>query len=98
MLGLEAVLRACRTGGLPDLDRLRPAFESHAAEVAVREVALRELMRIGADDERAGLRQRLEPRGEVRRIAYGGVFARPGVRRQHIADDDRTGRDADPHL
>src|ERR1700760_1994054 len=33
MLGLEAVLRACRTGGLPDLDRLRPAFESHAAEV-----------------------------------------------------------------
>src|SRR5262249_38582124 len=56
---LEAALHAARAQHLPNLHRLRPAFQRERAEIAVIEVPPCELARLRADQHRPRLRQRL---------------------------------------
>src|SRR5262249_26224236 len=73
---LEAALHAARPQHLPNRYRLRPSFERERAEIAVIEVPPCEPARLRANQRCPRLRQRLQARGEVRRLAADRLLRR----------------------
>src|SRR6516165_7170962 len=71
---LEAARHATRPQHLPNLYRLRPSSQRERAETAIIEVPAYELARLRADQHCPWLRQRLQARGEVRRLANDRLF------------------------
>src|SRR5215467_14557707 len=94
---LEAALHAACPQHLPNRYRLRPAFQRERAEIAVIEVPSREPTRLRADQHCPWLRNRLQARGEVRRLADNRLFRR-GFINQKLAHNDRAGRNANASL
>jgi hypothetical protein len=79
----------------PGRKRLGEAFEPPRPEVSELEQPAHEPSRRLADHDTADPRQRLQSRGEVRRLADH----RPLLHRafaDQLTDHDQTGRDADP--
>jgi hypothetical protein len=72
--GLQARPRRPRPCQLVDLHGLGEPFHRHGTERLHLDVALGQRQRIGRDHDRAGIGELLHPRGQVRRLADGGVI------------------------
>src|SRR5262249_36934610 len=94
---LEAALHAACPQHLPHLYRLRPAFQRERAATAVIEVPSREPTRLRADQHCPWLRDRLQARGEVRRLAGDRLFRRDFIDQQ-LAYNDGARRNANANL
>jgi hypothetical protein len=94
---LEAARHAARPQHLPNGYRLGPAFERNGAQIAVIEMPARELARLRADQHCPRLRQRLQARGEIGRLADHRLFRR-GVIDHELGHDDGASGDADADL
>ncbi len=94
---LEAALHAARPQHLPDRYPLRPAFQRDRAEIAVIEVPPSEPAGARADQHRPRLRQRLQTRGEVRRLTDDGLLRR-GFVNEEFGHNDSTCRNANANL
>ena len=92
---LEAALGAALALDPPGRERLGEALEALRAEVGQLEQAADQPARRLADDDAARLRQRLQPRRQVRRLADHRLLLRRALADQ-LADHDQAGRDADP--
>src|SRR5262245_49022798 len=94
---LEAALHAARSQHLPNLYRLRPALQRDRAEIAVIEVPPSEPARARTNQHGPWLRQRLQARGEVRRLTNDGLLRRSFIN-EKLAHDDSAGCDANANL
>ena len=97
MLRLKSALNRALGHDLPSADRFVKAFERDAAKFPVSEMAAGQPSRARRDHHHAGLRQRLQAGGEIWGFANDTAFLRL-ARSGHIADDDKTGGDADADL
>src|SRR6185312_451760 len=83
---LETAVAAALADDAPGRYRHSEALELVAAEAGALEELADELPRARADHHGARLGQRLEPRGEVRRLADHALLA-PGALAEQVADD-----------
>ena len=81
----------------PCLHMVAESLQLLRAEIVELEQPLGQRARGVVDDDAVGLGHRLQPRGDVRRIADGGDLLGHAAADQ-FADNDKTGGDADPHL
>ena len=96
MAGLEAALgRGPRRRRAKARTGSREALERLGAQVAEREQAAQEAARGLGDDDLPGSADRLQPGGEVGRLADHRLFLR-GALADQVAHDDQPGRDPDP--
>ena len=86
-----------RTQHLPSRHRLGDALDLDGAEIAVVEQIADQPPRARGDHDSVRLGQRLQPGGEVRRLADDRLLLRRALADQ-IADDHEPGGDADPRL
>ena len=86
----------CGAHDLPGRNGLGKALQRVAAEVAILEQLARQPLRALRYDDRVGLRQSLQASGEVRRFADGAAL-RVCIGSDDLADEDRTGHNADAH-
>src|SRR6185312_8756666 len=94
---LEAAVAAALADDAPGVRRRSEAFELMAAEARALEELADELPRALSDHDGARLSQRLQPGGEVGRLADHPLLAL-GALAEQVADDDEAGGDADAHL
>ena len=94
---LESARHPGRSQRLPNCYRLGPSFQRERAEVAVIEVSPCEAARLRADQHRPWFRQRLQARGEIRRLADDRLFRR-GFTDQQLAYNHGACRNADASL
>src|SRR5262245_53845897 len=94
---LEAVLNPTGARHLVHMHRSGETLEVMSAEVAVMEQHSEETVRLRADQQRAGLRHRLEARGEIGGLANGRVLLRRPFPHQ-VAHHDDAGGEADACL
>jgi hypothetical protein len=92
---LEPALDRSRPGDPPHRHRVGEALQHLRPEILEFERAADQPPRRGSDQDRVGLRQRLQPGRQVGRLAddrllLGGAFA------DKVADDHHSGGDADP--
>ena len=93
---IERAVALCCAHDLPGHNGLRKALQRVSAEVAILEQLARQALRALRYDDRVGLRQSLQASGEVRGFADGAAL-RVGVGPDDVADEHRTGRNADAH-
>ena len=97
VLRFKAAFHAARPQRLPSRLRLRPSLEHGRTDIPVFEMPLGQPARLVTDQHSTGHGERLQARGQVRRLAddrlfLGGAFA------GQIADHHHSGRDADTNL
>ena len=71
--GLEARADRGGPGQFVDLEQHLQPLDPHRAERFYLDVAFGQRQRLGRDHDRAGIGELLHPRGQVRRLADGGV-------------------------
>ena len=94
---IEAALDVAALKDLVNRHWLRKPFEGEGAEITVVEMPRRKPARALADQDSSGLRQRLQPSGEVRAVTHRRVSAR-WPRAYEIANNRHPCRNAYPHL
>ena len=81
----------------PGRHRASKSFQFVRAGGFELEQSAEQILRRLADEDGVGRRQCLKPRGEIGGFADDGALLR-GAGADNLADDDKSGRDADPRL
>ena len=96
-LGRETAFNAGFATDAPNCLRLRKSLEHMLASVLNLKDAANQTIRTVAHADRIYGRERLNPRGEIRRLPDNRLFPSDS-RADDIADNDQTARDADPNV
>jgi hypothetical protein len=97
MPGLEPTRGPAFAGYLPGPYRRREAVQGPGAEISQVEQLSEQAPGAVGEDNRSRLRELLQARREVRRLAHDRLLARRPLA-NHVADDDQAGRNAQPGL